>query len=159
MKYLILIIIALSLTGCPAVEKYKAEQEQAHAAQQAAIADQMAQQARMVESDNQAAMMDTLADAAKPVYWPFVVIVAIFAVALLLFMRMHVIAVSHVAAGEPVRELRMLPSAKPFGELRLEARRQGYELAVKGDSYYLVDKQGQFQRITGLIEQIERGDV
>lgn len=158
LKYLILIIIALFLTGCPAVEKYRAEQQQAQAAQQAAIADQMAQQARMVESDNQAAMMETLAKSAKPVYWPFVVITLIFAVAILLFMRMHVIAVSHVAAGQPVQELRMLPSARPFGELRLEARRQGYELAAKGDSYYLVDKQGQFQRITALIEEIDRGD-
>lgn len=152
MRHFILLALALLLTGCPAVEKYKAEQE-------AAVAQQMEQQARMVEAQTQAQMMDTLAQASKPNYWPIIATVGIFALVLLLVIRWHMITVSHVAAGQPVQELRMLPSAKPFGELRLEARRQGYELAVKGDSYYLVDKQGQFQRITGLIEQIERGDV
>lgn len=146
LKYILLIIIALTLTGCPAVEKYRAEQEAAQAAQQAAIADQMAQQARMVESDNQAAMMGTLAQAAKPVYWPIVLIVTLFAGVIVLFMRWHMVTVAHVATGQ-----RLLPQQMSFAQLRMQARREGYELEVAGASYFLVDNDGNRQKIRGLI--------
>lgn len=149
MRYFILLALALLLTGCPAVEKYKAEQE-------AAVAQQMEQQARMVEAQTQAQMMDTLAQASKPNYWPIIATVGIFALVLLTVIRWHMITVSHVAAGQPVQELRMLPGDVPFSRMRLEARRQGYQLEAIGDAYYLVDSQGNRQKIRALIEQ---GDI
>ena len=149
MRYFILLALALLLTGCPAVEKYKAEQE-------AAVAQQMEQQARMVEAQTQAQMMDTLAQASKPNYWPIIATVGIFALVLLLVIRWHMITVSHVAAGQPVQELRMLPGDVPFARMRLEAWRQGYQLEAIGDAYYLVDSQGNRQKIRALIEQ---GDI
>jgi hypothetical protein len=150
-KYLILIALALTLTACPATEKYRAEQQAAIAQQEAARADQLAQQARMVEAEQQSAQMKTLADAAKPTYWPMIAIVAIGAVVMLTFMRWHMVTVSHVAAGQPVRELRMLPGEVSFGQMRIMARRQGYELDVQQGSYFLVDGDGKRQKIKALI--------
>ena len=151
MKYLILIALVFALTGCPAVEKYKAEQQTAIAQQESARADQLAQQARMVEAQAQTDQMKTLADAAKPTYWPIIVIVAILAGVLLVFMRWHMITMSHVAAGQPVRELRMLPGQVDFGQMKRLARREGYELEVEQGSYWLVDNDGNRQRIKALI--------
>jgi hypothetical protein len=148
MKYLILIALALTLTGCPAVEKYKAEQE-------VAKANQMAEQAKMVQAQEESAQMQTLANAARPTYWPIIVTVAIFALVLLTFMRWHMVTVSHVAAGQPVRELRMLPGDVPFGQMRIEARRQGYDLEVSQGAYFLVDNEGNRKQIRALIERGE----
>lgn len=150
MKYLILIALAFALTGCPATEKYRAEQERAQA-------EQMAQQARMVEAETQAAMMRTLADAAKPNYWPLALVAILGFGGIMLVVRWHMITVSHVAAGQPVRELRMLPSEVSFGQLRIEARRQGYQLEVDQGAYWLVDSDGNRQKIRALIGSGDRG--
>ena len=146
LKYLLLIAAVFLMVGCPATEKYKAEQ-------QAARADQMAEQARMVESDNNAAMMRTLADAAKPNYWPIMVVVVVGFAGVLLVVRWHMVTVSHVAAGQAVQsqQLRLLPREVPFAQLRAMARREGKELEVIEGSFFLVDSQGQKRRITGLL--------
>jgi hypothetical protein len=80
-----------------------------------------------------------------------IAIVAIGAVVMLTFMRWHMVTVSHVAAGQPVRELRMLPGEVSFGQMRIMARRQGYELDVQQGSYFLVDGDGKRQKIKALI--------
>ena len=143
-KYLILIALVLTLTGCPASQKYIAEQE-------AAKALQMVEQAKIVQAQEHSNQMATLANAAKPTYWPIIVTVAIFAGVLLTFMRWHMVTISHLAAGQPVRELRMLPSEISFGQMRIEARRQGYDLEVVNNSFYLVDQTGNRQKVNGMI--------
>jgi outer membrane murein-binding lipoprotein Lpp len=152
-KYLILIAAVFLMVGCPSTEKYKAEQQAAIAKQEAARADQLAQQARMVESDNNAAMMRTLADAAKPNYWPILVVVVVGFAGVLLVVRWHMVTVSHVAAGQAVQaqQLRLLPSEVSFAQLRAMARREGKELEVIDGSFFLVDSQGEKQRIKALI--------
>lgn len=149
MKYIILIPLILLLTACPATEKYRAEQ-------QAAIADQMAQQARMVEAETQAQMMQTLADAARPTYWPIIVVVALFVGVLVLFMYWHMRAIETVMSNGGgsqiiIEKQPIMLSQMSFKQLRAEARREGYELEVEGASYYLVDNSGNRQRIKGLI--------
>jgi len=64
----------------------------------------------------------------------------------LLVVRWHMITISHVAAGEPMQaeQLRLLPGQPGFNRaLRLAAQERGGRAVKRGDSYYLVDADGQ----------------
>ena len=124
-------VLAL-LAAC--TSRYDAQVAQARAQEAAASAS-------IVQAQQQAAMFATLADAAKPTYWPIVVLCIVAVVALLMVIRWHMITISHVAAGVPMQAdaLRLLPGAPGFyPALRGEARRIGASVEVQGDSYYLV---------------------
>lgn len=145
-KYLILIVAVFLMVGCPDTERYKAQQEEARALQ-------MAEQARMVQAEQNAAMMRTLADAAKPNYWPMLAVAVLGFGGIMLVVRWHMVTVSHVAAGQTVRanDLRLLPGQVDFGQMKRLARRDGYELEVEQGAYFLVDNDGNRQRIKALI--------
>lgn len=146
-KYILL--LALLLAGC--TSRYDAQVAQANA-------NAVQSQALIVQSQENARMFSTLADAAKPTYWPIVLVVIVFVVAMgmaiLLVVRWHMIIVSHVAAGRPVHteELRLLPGQPGFNrELRLAARERGEQAVKRGGAYYLVNAEGQRTPVNQLI--------
>lgn len=131
MKYLWM--VAFILAGC--TSRYDAQVAQAEATQAQA-------QAAMVQAEQQAQMFATLADAAKPTYWPIVALCILAVVAILLIVRWHMVTVAHVAAGQPMPAdaLRLLPTDDRFyGALRLAAKERGASIEVSGNNYYLVD--------------------
>ena len=120
------------LAGCNT--RYDAQVAQANA-------QSMQAQAAMVQAQENARMYATLADAAKPTYWPLVLLCILVVVAVLVVVRWHMVTVAHVAANRPLPAdaLRLLPSDDRFyGALRLAARERGASIEVQGDSYYLV---------------------
>lgn len=132
MKYLP--IIALLLTGC--TSRYDAQVAQANA--QAVQA-----QAAIVQAQEQAKMYATLAEAAKPNYWPIVILAVLAVVALLLVVRWHMITVAAVAAGQAVQpeQLRvLLPGDVGFNRaLKLAALERGARAVKQAGRYYLID--------------------
>ncbi len=135
MRYILL--LALILAGC--TTRYDAQVAQANAQQAQA-------QAAIIQAQEQARMFQQLAESSKPVYWPIVVLAVLAVVALLLVVRWHMITVSHVAAGQPMQaeQLRLLPGQPGFNRaLRLAAEERGGRAVKRGDSYYLVDAEGQ----------------
>lgn len=139
MRYLV--FLALLLTGC--TTRYDAQVAQANA--QSAQA-----QAAIIQAQEQARMFQQLAESSKPVYWPIVVtvlaLVVVFGAIILLFMRWHMITISHVAAGQPMQadQLRLLPGQPGFNrQLRLAARERGMQAVRSNGAYYLVDADGQ----------------
>lgn len=135
MRYFV--FLALLLTGC--TTRYDARVAQANAQQAQA-------QAAIIQAQEQAKMFQQLAESARPVYWPIVTLAVLAVVALLLVVRWHMITISHVAAGEPMQaeQLRLLPGQPGFNRaLRLAAQERGGRAVKRGDSYYLVDADGQ----------------
>ena len=135
MRYFV--FLALILAGC--TTRYDAQVAQANAQQAQA-------QAAIIQAQEQAKMFQQLAESSKPVYWPIVVLAVLAVVALLLVVRWHMITVSHVAAGQPMQagQLRLLPGQPGFNRaLRLAAEERGERPVKRGDSYYLVDAEGQ----------------
>jgi hypothetical protein len=97
-------------------------------------------QAAIVQAQENSRMYQTLAESAKPVYWPIVAIVIVAFLVFALLMRWHMVTVSHVAAGRPVQaaQLRILPNDPRFyPALRAEARRLGASVEVDGADYYI----------------------
>lgn len=126
-------VAPLILAGC--TTRYDAQVAQAEAVQAQA-------QAAMVQAQKNAEMYATLADAAKPTYWPIVALCILAVVALLVVVRWHMVTVAHVAAGQPMHAdaLRLLPTDDRFySALRLAAKERNARIEVSGDSYYLVD--------------------
>lgn len=148
MKWILYSYVCVGLSMLAAcTSRYDAEVAQAQAQQAQASAD-------MVIAQQQAAMFATLADAAKPTYWPIVALAVLLVVAVLLIVRWHMVTVAHVAAGVPMQSdaLRLLPGAPGFyGALRGEARRIGATVDVQGDAYYLVrgDERVQVRALIG----------
>src|SRR3990167_4365617 len=135
MRYLFL--LTFFLAGC--TSRYDAQVAQANA--QSAQA-----QAAMIQAQEQARMFQQLAESAKPVYWPLVTLAVLAVVSLLLVVRWHMITISHVAAGQPVpaEQLRLLPGDVGFNlALRLAAKERGERAVRRGDSYYLINAEGQ----------------
>ena len=131
------VFLALILVGC--TTRYDAQVAQANA--QSAQA-----QAAIIQAQEQARMFQQLAESSKPVYWPIITLAILAVVALLLVVRWHMITVSHVAAGQPMQaeQLRLLPGQPGFNRaLRLAAEERGGRAVKRGDSYYLVDAEGQ----------------
>lgn len=145
MKYLF--IIALLLTGC--TSRYDAQVAQANA--QAVQA-----QAAIVQAQEQAKMYATLAEAAKPNYWPIVILAVLAVVALLLVVRWHMITVSAVAAGQVVQAQQLqvlLPGDIGFHRaLKLAAQERGARPVKRNGRYYLVED-GQFTEVKQLTVQ------
>ena len=139
------VCVGLSLlTAC--TSRYDAEVAQAHAQQAQASAD-------IAIAQQQAAMFATLADAARPVYWPIVVLAVLLVISILLIVRWHMITISHVATGQRMDAdaLRLLPGdARFYGALRGEARRIGASVDVQGDAYYMV-RDGERVQVRALI--------
>lgn len=141
----VMCIMLSMLAGC--TSRYDAQVAQAQAQQAQASAD-------IVIAQQQAAMFATLADAAKPTYWPIVALCVLAVVALLIVIRWHMVTVAHVASGRALHSdaLRLLPSSPAFyGALRGEARRIGATVDVQGDAYYLVrgDERVQVRALIG----------
>jgi hypothetical protein len=135
MRYFV--FLALILAGC--TTRYDAQVAQANAQQAQA-------QAAIIQAQEQARMFQQLAESAKPVYWPIVVLAVLAVVALLLVVRWHMITISHVAAGQPMQaeQLRLLPGQPGFNrQLRLAARERGMQAVRSNGAYYLVDADGQ----------------
>lgn len=132
MKYL-WTVAPLILAGC--TTRYDAQVAQAEAVQAQA-------QAAMVQAQKNAEMYATLADAAKPTYWPLVVLFILTVVAILLVVRWNMITVAHVAARKPLPAgaLRLLPTDPGFyPALRLAAKERDASIEVQGSDYYLVN--------------------
>jgi hypothetical protein len=144
MFYCLLWLMLSFLAAC--TSRYDAQVAQANAQQAQA-------QAAIIQAQKQAEMFSTLAESAKPVYWPIVVLVVLMVVAILFIVRWHMVTVSHVAAGQSVRadDLRLLPSdSRFFPALRKEARRIGADVEVSGADYYLITD-GQRVKVRALI--------
>lgn len=130
MKYLI--PIALLLSAC--TSRYDAQVAQANA-------QQMQAQAAIVQSQKQAEMYATLADAAKPNYWPLIVLFVLAFVSVLLIVRWHMMTVAAVATGQP-SQMVLLPGDPGFNRaLRLAAQERGARAVKRNGQYYIVDGQ------------------
>jgi hypothetical protein len=182
MKYLTLLLAIFVLSGCfqAMADREEAKARQAEAAQLAqqivieatatAQQQQIDAQTAALQAQAQAAaaqaesaadiaavnaqtdQLEVLAKAAKPTYWPIVAVVLVFAGLLLLFMRWHMVTVSHVAVGRPVADLPMLPDGvTSFAQMRREAARIGCTIEARGDSFYLVDSQGREKKVKALL--------
>lgn len=128
MKYFVL--IALALVGC--TSRYDAQVAQANA--KAAEA-----QAAIVQAQEQAKMYATLAEAAKPNYWPLVVLFVLAFVSVLLIVRWHMITVATVTTGQP-SQMVLLPGDPGFNRaLRLAAQERGARAVKRAGQYYIVD--------------------
>lgn len=130
MRYFILMLL---VTGC--ATRYDAQVAQANA-------QAMQAQAAMVQAQQNAQMYATLADAAKPTYWPVVVLCILAVVAILAVVRWHMVLVAHVATNYPMHAAtrRLLPTNDQFySALRLAAKERGAQIEVAGSEYYLVD--------------------
>ncbi len=146
MKLIILMVLCLCLTGCVGETRAErtarlAEEQRLSVENQQALTAQAQAQAAIVQAEQNAIMYQTLADAAKPNYTPLLVVAVLAVVAILLIVRWHMIALTHVAAGQAVRgdDMRLLPGAPGFyPALRQIAKREGGRVEVQGDSYYLV---------------------
>lgn len=132
MRYLML--LGLFLPAC--TSRYDAQVAQANA-------QQMQAQAAIVQAQKNAEMYATLAEAAKPNYWPIVVLSVLAVVALLLVVRWHMITVAAVAAGQAVQpeQLRvLLPGDVGFNRaLKLAALERGARAVKQAGRYYLID--------------------
>lgn len=127
MKYLIL--IALLLSAC--TSRYDAQVAQANA-------DTAKAQAAIVQAQEQAKMYATLAEAAKPTYWPLVVLFVLAFVSVLLIVRWHMMTVTAVATGQP-SQMVLLPGDPGFNRaLRLAAQERGARAVKRDGQYYLV---------------------
>lgn len=130
MKYLI--PIALLLSAC--TSRYDAQVAQANA-------QQMQAQAAIVQAQKQAEMYATLADAAKPNYWPLIVLFVLAFVSVLLIVRWHMMIVAAVATGQP-SQMVLLPGDPGFNRaLRLAAQERGARAVKRNGQYYIVDGQ------------------
>lgn len=130
MKYLI--PIALLLSAC--TSRYDAQVAQANA--KAAEA-----QAAIIQAQEQAKMYATLAEAAKPNYWPLIVLFVLAFVSVLLIVRWHMQTVAAVAVGEQPM-LTLLPGEPGFNRaLRIAAAERGARATKRGGRYYLIDGQ------------------
>ena len=130
MKYLI--PIALLLSAC--TSRYDAQVAQANA-------QQMQAQAAIVQAQKQAEMYATLADAAKPNYWPLIVLFVLAFVSVLLIVRWHMMIVAAVATGQP-SQMVLLPGDPGFNRaLRLAAQERGARAVKRNGQDYIVDGQ------------------
>ena len=130
MKYLI--PIALLLSAC--TSRYDAQVAQANA-------DAAKAQAAIVQAQEQARMYATLADAAKPNYWPLIVLFVLAFVSVLLIVRWHMMIVAAVATGQP-SPMVLLPGDPGFNRaLRLAAQERGARAVKRNGQYYIVDGQ------------------
>lgn len=130
MKYLI--PIALMLSAC--TSRYDAQVTQANAKAVEA-------QAAIVQAQEQAKMYQTLADAAKPTYWPLVVLFVLAFVSVLLIVRWYMMTVTAVATGQP-SQMVLLPGDPGFNRaLRLAAQERGARAVKRNGQYYIVDGQ------------------
>jgi hypothetical protein len=136
------------------MEQARADQMRSQADQQAALA--QAEQARTaaIIAEQNTAQLQVLADAAKPVYWPWVlVLLLVMGCGIFMgyiMMRSHVMQIAMLTNHDP-QAVRLLPSAVSYSRLRQIAQRQGCELDVQGDSYYLIDDAGGRRKIKALI--------
>lgn len=134
MRYLML--LGLFLPAC--TSRYDAQVAQANA-------QQMQAQAAIVQAQKNAEMYATLAEAAKPNYWPIIALAVLLVGALLLIVRWHMITVAAVAAGQAVQpeQLRvLLPGDVGFNRaLKLAALERGARAVKRNGQYYIVDGQ------------------
>lgn len=153
MRYILLIIALWMLSGCGhmvQIEQARAEQQAAIAQQARADADAEAARTNAVLSLQNTEQLKVMADAAKPVYWPWVVVAIVAALA---FVAREWLRTQQVAmlAGRSPSEVRLLPGSAGFEQAMIEQyggnwyrRRAGEEVG-----YYLRDG----SRVTALIEQ------
>ena len=101
----------------------------------------MQAQAAIVQAQKQAEMYATLADAAKPNYWPLIVLFVLAFVSVLLIVRWHMMIVAAVATGQP-SQMVLLPGDPGFNRaLRLAAQERGARAVKRNGQYYIVDGQ------------------
>lgn len=149
-RYGMIMLLLIVLSGCYSpleMEKAKAETAAQVALQQQAIAQQ-----RMYEEET--ARFTILADAAKPVYWPFFVGLAVI---LLIVYMGHRATLAQVAllTGQQAEPVRLLPGSAEFERALLELAGERGVRPMRGNrgGYYLPTDDGGRERITALIER------
>ena len=149
--YVLLVALVVS-AGCFS----PVEMKQAEARQAEAIALQQQAQAAAAQAEAQKAMyeqetarFDILADAAKPVYWPFAVA---FVVLLLLVYINHRAQLAHMAmlTGQRAENVRLLPGDSGFERALIALATERGVRPIKGREqgiYYLPTPDGGKERV------------